>query len=89
MHQVFYTEHARRDLLVFEKKTMQRIVKKISFYAQQKRPLNFAKRLTNSSLGQYRFRIGDYRAIFDVNSKGQIFLLMILCIRHRKDVYDL
>lgn len=89
MHHIIYTEHAAKDLRDLEKKTAQRIIGKIYFFSQQKNPIKFAKRLKNSALGQYRFRIGDYRALFDVDKKGNIQILMILRIKHRKDVYGL
>ena len=89
MHQVFYTEHARQDLKRLELKTARRIAGKIHFFSQRKNPLVFAKKIKNSDLGQYRFRIGDYRALFDVDKKGNIQILIILRIKHRKDIYEL
>ena len=89
MYQVIYSTNAREDLKKLEEKTAQRIIKKIFYFSQQKHPLTFAKRLTKVELGRYRFRIGDYRAIFDTDSRGNIQILMILRIKHRKDVYDL
>ena len=89
MYQVVYTAHARKDLLNLERKTVQRIIKKILYFSQQNAPLEYAKYLTHFDLGRYRFRIGDYRAIFDVDQKGKIYILMILRIKHRKDVYNL
>ncbi|MBP6881235.1 MAG: hypothetical protein KBC35_01275 [Candidatus Pacebacteria bacterium] len=40
-----------------------------------------------SLVWQYRYRIGDYRAIFSVAADGTITLLTILSVKHRKDVY--
>lgn len=89
MHHVIYSPHAREDLKNLELPIAHRIVKKILFFSQQQNPLNFAKRLKDSSLGQYRFRIGDYRVLFDADRKGNISILMILRIKHRKDIYNL
>ena len=89
MHQVIYSAHAREDLLKIDRKISQRIIKKIQYFSQQKTPLSFAKKLTNPALGQYRFRIGDYRDIFDIDSNGEIQILFILRIKHRKDVYNI
>lgn len=89
MYQVIYTEKAREDLRSLGLSVQQRIAKKIHFFSLQKNPLSFAKRLKNTALGQYRFRIGDYRVLFDIDNKGKISILMILRIKHRKDVYDL
>ncbi len=89
MYKVFYTDHARRDLKNIDFHIAQKIIKKIHFFSTQKNPLKFAKQLKNPLLGAYRFRIGDYRAIFDTNKKGNIIMLMILRIKQRKDIYNL
>lgn len=82
-----YTEKALKDLSNLPKKVGQRVFDKIEFFAKQSDPLVFAKNLKNSDFGHYRFRIGDYRAIFDIDEKGEIKILLILTIKHRKDVY--
>jgi mRNA interferase RelE/StbE len=89
MNQVIYSEDARKDLLKIDGKIAKRIIKKILYFSQQEYPLHYAKKLTNPIMGHYRFRIGDYRAIFDVDKNGHIQILMILSIKHRKDVYNL
>lgn len=89
IYQAFYSKNARKDLADLLPDVRIRILKKIDFYLQQKNPLTFAKLLKNIALGEYRFHVGDYRVIFDVDKQGDIYILMILRIRHRKDVYDL
>ena len=37
--------------------------------------------------GLFRFRIGDYRAIFRPDSRGQIVILLILRVGHRSEIY--
>jgi mRNA-degrading endonuclease RelE of RelBE toxin-antitoxin system len=44
--------------------TQKRIVEKVEFYSQQLDPLKCAESLASSN--EYRFRLGDYRVIFDV-----------------------
>ncbi|MBI5753749.1 type II toxin-antitoxin system RelE/ParE family toxin [Candidatus Peregrinibacteria bacterium] len=87
MHQVIYAESAKVDLKKMDLQIAQRIIGKILFFSQQKNPLAFAKALKNLGIGRYRFRIGDYRAIFKLDSNGHLQILMILRIKHRKDVY--
>ena len=87
MHHVIYTENADRDLDDLEPKTAQRITRKILYYSEQTNPLSYAKKLSTVAPGRYRFRIGDYRAIFKIDSKGSIQILLILRIKHRKDIY--
>ena len=89
MMDVIYSAHARLDLKHLPGTVAQRIIRKIHFFSQQHNPLTFAKPLRDFALGQYRFRVGDYRIIFDVDNRGEVHILLILRIKHRKDVYDL
>ena len=88
-YSVQYTKKATRDLEKLPEKTAQRIAGKIKFFRQQPDPLHYAKKLNNNDSGEYRFRIGEYRAIFDVGTNGRLYILMILRIKHRKDIYHL
>ena len=54
----------------------ERIKSKLDFYIHQKDPLHFAKRLTG--LEAYRYRIGDYRVLFEADSKVVYVLACIL-----------
>ncbi|MCK4620862.1 MAG: type II toxin-antitoxin system RelE/ParE family toxin [Desulfuromonadales bacterium] len=46
-------------------------------------PLRYAKGLTNAVLGTYRFRIGDYRVVFDLEGDE----IVLLRVGHRRDIY--
>jgi len=85
--QVIYSPDALKDLKKLEKKLAVRIVKKISDNAKQKDPLQRTKALGGGLVGRYRYRIGDYRAIFRIDADGKLLVLMVLRIKHRKDVY--
>lgn len=54
---------------------------KLEYYARE--PLRYAVKLSDSKLGSYRFRIGDYRIIFDIDKDT----LTILDVGHRKEIY--
>lgn len=79
-----YTHKAVRDLENLPRDIQKRIGEKMRFYAKQENPLEFAKRLTEPREGEFRFRIGDYRVIFDV-IKSQI---VVLAIKKRDKAYD-
>lgn len=83
MYPHLFKPRAKKNLDSLDKKMRLRILKKLAFYFSQKEPLKFAESLIDSKIGQYRFRIGDFRAIFDLE-KGKI---IILTIGHRKDIY--
>jgi len=86
-HKIKLTIKAKKDLLSFERNTQKRIVKKLRFYISQNNPISYAKKLKEERLGAYRFKIGDYRAIFDIDKQGNIIILLILRIKHRKEAY--
>lgn len=86
-YEVFYSGEARADLRKLDSLSINRILKKIDFWQQQENPLRFAQPLKGIFKGRYKFRVGDYRIIFRVDSKGAIIILFILQIRHRREVY--
>lgn len=90
MYKIKYNKWARFDLKRLNENTAKRIIEKIKFYAEQENPLSFAKQLKGFTPNRYRFRIGDYRAIFIMDDKNlEIRILVILRVKHRKDIYRL
>lgn len=84
---LLYTQKALDDLACLDKQVAARILDKLDFFAAQNNPLLFAKKLVDYKMGSYRFRVGDYRVVFDVDRTGKITILVILAVKHRKDVY--
>ena len=80
---IFYTARAVKQLSELPKSIQKRIAQKMRFYVSQNNPLKFAEKLTDYHEGEFRFRVGDYRIIFDVDKDK----ILILKIGHRKDVY--
>jgi len=81
------SERARKDLSGIDKQTSSRIISKLKEYRSTSNPMRHAKALTGDAKGLFRFRIGDYRAIFEKTKDGRIIILVILRIKHRKDIY--
>lgn len=86
-YQVLYTDPALEDLESLPRPIAQRIARKVKWFSEQTKPLQFAKSLHDTEFGQYRFRVGDYRVIFDVNANGTITVLLVLRVKHRREVY--
>jgi len=42
-----------------------------------------ARRLTNTDLGQFRLRVGDWRIVFDIDGS----FVVVLRIGHRREIY--
>jgi mRNA interferase RelE/StbE len=49
-------------------------------------PYMLAKSLTGDKGGLWRYRVGDYRIICDINS--DTITILVLAIAHRRDVYQ-
>lgn len=86
--QIEMTPSSQIDLQNLDQTIACRIAIKLRFFAQQENPLRFAERLTKSPYGEYRFRVGAYRILFDVNARGVITILVILRIKHRSEAYN-
>ena len=80
-YRLVYTHRAIKDIQRLEPAVKKRIGKTLLRYEED--PLKYAVRLTESKLGTYRFRIGDYRAIFDLEGNE----IVVLRVGHRKDIY--
>lgn len=83
MYTYEFTPQALRGLKKLPKNIQQRIIKKLDDFVSSNQPLSFADHLVDYRIGQYRFRIGDYRVIFDLEEET----LVLLAIDHRKDIY--
>ena len=82
-YRIVFAGSSKKDLDKLDTTTRQRIAKKLTFFLEQKDTLSYARQLVHSNIGTYRFRIGHYRIVFDVNGD----ILQVVSIKHRKDVY--
>lgn len=80
-YQLIYTKRAVRDIRGLDETVRQRLKTALERYRDD--PLSFARKLTNPEQGTYRFKIGDYRVIFDMDQDK----IVILRAGHRKDIY--
>lgn len=74
---------AQRDLHAIDPQTQRRILSKLEWFVRTDEPLVFAETLTDSRIGTYRFRIGDWRAAFDIEGDR----IVVLRIGHRSGIY--
>lgn len=78
-----FKKKAAKEVDKLSSEIRERILKKLKFYSTQENPLRFAEKLKDERFGEYRFRIGDYRVLFDVGNHK----INILKVGHRKDIY--
>jgi mRNA interferase RelE/StbE len=81
MYEISFTNTAEKQLLKLEKSTQVRIISTLE--RLKIRPYSFVKKLVG--LPYFRLRIGDYRAILDIQDNKLIIL--VLEVGHRKNIY--
>ena len=85
-YKVEYTPKAVRQLAKLDKNTRKLIYAWIDKNLQNcENPRQHGKGLTANRSGQWRYRVGDYRLVADIQDDRVIILM--LNIGHRKDVY--
>ena len=80
-YDLVYTQRAIKDIEGLDPKIKDRIGKALLRYKVD--PLRNAEKLTDSSLGSYRFRVGDYRIVFDIEKDK----IVVLRVGHRREIY--
>lgn len=78
-----YTSRAVKDINRLDKVTKKRLARSLERFSRD--PTKHMVKLVKSELiGQYRFRVGNYRIIFDRQGHD----IIILRIMHRREVYQ-
>lgn len=80
-----FEANALRKLKKLPRDKQRQITKKLRFYFNSPNPYIYAEFLIDRSIGECRFRVGDYRIIGDFDNERKLFI--IRKIRHRKDAY--
>ena len=80
-YQLFYSSFAFEDIKKLDFVAKKKIKKKIELFAIN--PLFYSKRLINSSIGSFRWRVGNYRIVFDLDKDK----IIILRVGHRREIY--
>jgi mRNA interferase RelE/StbE len=82
-YRLVYTARAIKDIDRLDNVVKKRIGAKLLKF--QEDPLKYAVKLIKSELvGEYRFRVGNYRIVFDIRGSKMIILRAL----HRREVYE-
>jgi mRNA interferase RelE/StbE len=84
-YQLKWDEEALEDLQKIGKAEAIRLIRKIETHLV-KDPQNLGKALVGNFSGLYRYRIGDYRVIYQI-IKNEL-LVVVVRVGHRKDIYE-
>lgn len=82
MYEIIFSDSAKKQLEKLDRLTQERIIKALERI--RIRPEAYVTKLVGDRA--YKFRVGDYRLILDVD-KGLLRILVIK-VGHRKNIYD-
>lgn len=81
-----WEEHAFKELKKLDKSTQRAILRYFNErIAIHTNPRRFGKRLTANKAGLWRYRVGDYRMICQI--QDQVLTVLVLRVAHRRMVY--
>lgn len=80
-YRLIYTNRAVKDIKKLDIVARRRLKKALEKLALS--PLDYSTKLIDPKIGQYRFRVGDYRVIFDLVGEK----IVILRVGHRREIY--
>ena len=84
---VEFDDRARKELRKLDKQTQDRILKWLrSNLATEEDPRRTGKSLKGRMKGLWRYRVGDYRIVSQIQDVQ--ILILVIRIGHRRDIYD-
>lgn len=85
-YRVEFTEKSKKQLKKMDRATAALIIGWLEKNIQDcDNPRLYGKGLTSNRSGQWRYRIGDYRVITEIEDNKLIVL--VITIGHRRDIY--
>ena len=81
MFEIILSQKAVKDFKKLDTNAGLQIARKLKEYSAN--PFLYARKLSDSKIGTFRFRIGDYRAIVDIEENK----IIVLKVGHRKNIY--
>ena len=81
IYRLVYTKTAVKDIQKLDIVAKKRIRKKMEIFI--KKPLFYSKKLINPAIGSFRFRIGNFRVVFEIDKDK----IVVLRVGHRREIY--
>lgn len=75
----------QRSMKKLDKQIARRIVAKLHEISQLEDPRSMGKGLTENKSGLWRYRVGDYRIVADI--EDDVLVILVVDVDHRSKVY--
>ena len=86
MWQIKVLKRAEKALEKLDNSNKLKIVQYLDVIKKLKEPHSKGKALTGKLVGLWRYRVGNYRIICEID--GKTITILVLDIGHRKEIYD-
>lgn len=86
-YRIVFTDRAKKQLKKLDKHTSSLIIGWLEKNIEgTENPRAYGKGLVENKSGQWRYRIGDYRVICEIQEKE--IIILVLEIGHRREIYN-
>lgn len=76
----------QRVMKKLDRQIVKRIIAKLREIARLEDPRSTGKALTGNLAGLWRYRVGDYRIVCDI--EDEVLLVLVVDVAHRSKVYS-
>ena len=77
----------QRSMKKLDRNVAKRIIAKLREISQLEDPRSTGKALAGNLAGLWRYRVGDYRIVCDI--EDEVLLILVIDVAHRSKVYKL
>ena len=81
-----FTKKSQKELQKLDRQIQTQIIAELDRIIHLGNPRDAGKSLTGELSGLWRYRVGDYRVIAEL--EDDIFTIIVVRIGHRKNIYD-
>lgn len=74
-----------RAMKKMDKQVAKRITSKLREISQLEDPRSTGKALVGNMAGLWRYRVGDYRIVCDI--EDEVLLVLVVDVAHRREIY--
>lgn len=80
-----FTKKSQKELQKLDRPIQKQIISELERILNLNNPRSFGKSLTGNLSGLWRYRVGDYRIIAEI--EDAVFTVIVVRIGHRKQIY--
>jgi len=85
-YKIEFTKNARKNLKLLDNSVRLEVIKYIAKLEKVESPRSFGRKLKYSSVGNWRYKVSNYRIVAEIQDDKLVILM--IAIGHRSIIYD-